>query len=84
LCRYALAKSPLEKHLAVVIDARVNELTRQYTGAALLRLTAAAVKSKVGSCARLIQLDPELASALQVESSWTHSLKAPGYNPWKI
>ena len=50
---YTLAKSPLEKHLGVVIDARVNELTRLYTGAALMRLTAAAAKSKVDFLAGL-------------------------------
>ena len=55
---YTLAKSPLEKHLAAVIDARASELGRRYTGAALLRLSAAAAKSKTDFLAGLKALRP--------------------------
>ena len=55
---YTLAKSPLEKHLGVAIDARAKELTRLYTGAALLRLSAAAARSKVDFMAGLKSTRP--------------------------
>jgi hypothetical protein len=77
---FTLERSPVETHLGEVMDAKAGELMRLYTGAALLRLSAAAAKSKLDFLAGLKAARPReyLKEAVQQAAA------APGKKAAKV